>query len=290
MKKLFLLAILFTFGTITYAQETSTKEQETDAILDDLLEKNQDFEDLLKSMSKIQFLYLSLNYYDKTYFSGRDIGINQYNLSPKISYMHSSGIYASLSGIYYSEFDPNWDLITATLGFGKDFGKSKKLRFSSSYSRYFYNNNLDNAYSNVINTALAFRNKKRTFNSQLSFSYLFGNENGFQISSTNYAVLNLYKNKNKQLSLKPQLSIVAGNQTIELARTFFLNGFPITIYSTDSTFDLINTQINFPLDFNYKSFDFELGYNLNFPNALKGETNIKNTSYFNFSMAYLINL
>ncbi|MFC5682055.1 hypothetical protein ACYE2N_09670 [Flavobacterium sp. MAHUQ-51] len=290
MKKLFLLAILFTFGTITYAQETSTKEQETDAILDDLLEKNQDFEDLLKSMSKIQFLYLSLNYNDKTYFSGRDIGINQYNLSPKISYMHSSGIYASLSGIYYSEFDPNWDLITTTLGYGKDLGKHKKLRFNTSYSRYFYNNNLDNAYSNVINTALAFRNKKRNFNSQLSFSYLFGNENGVQITSSNYAILNLYKNKNTQLSLKPQLSIVAGNQTIELARTFFFNGFPITVYTTNSTFDLINTQINLPLNVNYKSFDFELGYNLNFPNALDGEPRLKNTSYFNLAIAYLINL
>lgn len=290
MKKLFLLAVLCTFTLKTYAQKTSSKEQETDEIIDEFLEKNQNFDELLKSMSKFQFLYLSMNYNNKTYFSGRDIGVNQYNLTPKISYMHSSGIYTSVSGIYYSEFDPNWDLTTATLGFGKDIGKPKKLRFNTSYSRYFYNNNLDNAYSNVLNTAIAFRNKKRNFSSQLSFSYLFGNQNGVQIASANYALLNLYKNKNTQLSLKPQLSIVAGNQTIELARTYFFNGFPVTVYSTDSTFDLINTQINFPLNLNYKSFDFELGYNLNFPNALKGETSLKNTSYFNFSMAYLINL
>lgn len=290
MKKLFLLAILFTFAVKTYAQNTSPKEQETDEIIDALLEKNQNIDELLKSMSKLQFLYLSMNYNNKTYFSGRDIGVNQYNLTPKISYMHSSGIYASLSGIYYSEFDPNWDLTTATLGFGKDIGKPKTFRFNTSYSRYFYNNSLDNAYSNVLNTAIAFRTKKRNFSSQLSFSYLFGNENGIQIASTNYVLLNLYKNKNAQLSLKPQLSIVAGNQTIELARNYFFNGHPVTLYTTNSTFDLINTQINFPLNFNYKSFDFEMGYNFNFPNALKGEANVKNTSYFNFSVAYLINL
>ncbi|GEL10308.1 hypothetical protein SAMN05192550_0660 [Flavobacterium glycines] len=290
MKKLFLLAILFTFAVKTHAQDTSPKEQETDEIIDGLLEKNQNIDALLKSISKLQFLYLSMNYNNKTYFSGRDIGVNQYNLTPKISYMHSSGIYASLSGIYYSEFDPNWDLTTASIGFGKDFGKQKKLRYNGSYSRYFYNNSLDNAYNNVINAGLAFRNKKRNFSSQLSLSYLFGNQDGLQIASTNYLLINLIKTAKAQLSLKPQLSIVAGNQTIELARNYFFNGHPVTVYTTNSTFDLINTQINFPLDFNYKSFDFELGYNFNFPNALKGETDVKNTSYFNFSVAYLINL
>lgn len=290
MKKLFLLALILTFAVKTHAQEASPKEQETDEIIDDLLEKNQSIEDFIKSISKFQFLYLSMNYNNKTYFSGRDIGVNQYNLTPKISYLHSSGIYASVSGIYYSSFNPKWDLTTATLGFGKNFGKQKIFKYNASYSRYFYNNNLDNAYSNVLNAGLSLRNKKRTISTQLSFSYLFGNENGLQIASTNYALLNIIKTKKTQLDFKPQLSIIAGNQTIESARTYFNNGFPITVYTTHSTFDLINTQINIPLELNYKSFDFELGYNINFPNALKGETSLKNTDYFNFSMAYLINL
>ncbi|MEL1241454.1 hypothetical protein [Flavobacterium flavipallidum] len=290
MKRIFILVLFFAFALKFQAQETGTKDQETDEIIDALLEKNQNIEELLKSISKYQIIYLSLNYNNKTFFSGRDIGVEQYNLNPKISYLHSSGFYGSLSGIYYSAFEPNWDLTTASLGFGRDFGKQKKLRYNGSYSRYFYNNSLDNAYSNVLNTTLSFRNKKRNFSSQFSFSYLFGNQNGIQINSTNFVLLNLYKNKNTQLSLKPQLSIVAGNQTIELARNYFFNGHPITVYTTNSTFDLINTQINFPLNFNYKSLDFEISYNFNFPNALKGETNVKNTSYFNFSLGYMINL
>lgn len=289
MKKLFLLALIL-FALKAQAQEVSPKEQETDEIIDELLEKNEGIDDLIKSISKFQFLYLSMNYNNKTYFSGRDIGVNQYNLTPKISYLHSCGIFASLSGIYYSSFNPKWDLTTATFGFGKNFGKQKTWRYSTSYSRYFYSNNLNNPYSNLLNAALAIHNKKRNIGTQLSVSYLFGNENGLQIASTNYALLHIIKTKKTQLDLKPQLNIVAGNQTIELARTFFNNGFPITVYTTNSTFDLINTQVNLPLELNYKSFDFELGYNINFPNALKGESNLKNTDYFNFSMAYLINL
>jgi len=290
MKKLFLLALILASTLKIHAQEASPKEQETDEIIDGLLEKNEDIDDLIKSISKFQLLYISMNYNDKTYFSGRDIGVNQYNLTPKISYLHSCGIYASISGIYYSSFNPNWDLTTATLGFGKNFGKQKTLKYNFSYSRYFYNNNLTNAYTNMLNAGIAVRNKKKNIGTQLSVSYLFGNENGLQIASTNYILLHLLKTKKAQLDFKPQLSIVAGNQTIELARTYFNFGNPITVYTTNSTFDLINSQINIPLEFNYKSFDFELGYNINFPNALKGETNLKNTSYFNFSVAYLINL
>ncbi|MES2239534.1 MAG: hypothetical protein V4497_04670 [Bacteroidota bacterium] len=290
MKKIFLLVLILSFALKTHAQEESPKEQETDEIIDGLLEKNDNINDLIKSISKFQFLYLSMNLNNKTYFSGRDIGINQYNLTPKISYLHSSGIYASFSGIYYSSFNPKWDLTTATLGFGKNFGKQKTFKYNTSYSRYFYNNSLNNAYSNVLSAGLSLRNKKKNISTQLSVSYLFGNENGLQIASTNYALLNIIKTKNTKLDFKPQLSIVAGNQTIESARTYFNNGMPITVYTTHSTFDLINTQINIPLEFNYKSFDFELGYNINFPNALKGETKLKSTNYFNFAMAYLINL
>ena len=41
---------------------------------------------------------------------------------------------------------------------------------------------------------------------------------------------------------------------------------------------------------NFKSFDFEVGYNLNIPSELEYETNLTNTNYFNFGISYLIEL
>jgi len=46
-------------------------------------------------------------------------------------------------------------------------------------------------------------------------------------------------------------------------------------------FDLLNTQINLPLTLASKSWDFELGYNINFPSAVGKETDLKVTNQYN---------
>ena len=55
-------------------------------------------------------------------------------------------------------------------------------------------------------------------------------------------------------------------------------------------FDLLNTQINLPLTLATKSWDFELGYNINFPSPVETESNLKTTSFFSLSIVYLIDL
>ncbi|KIA86714.1 hypothetical protein [Flavobacterium sp. AED] len=290
MKKYPALFLCLSGVFISFSQETSTKDKQTNDVIDSFFEKDQIIDDVLASFTKYQFLYLSVNYNNDTYFSGRDIGIKQYNVSPKITYLHSSGIYANISGIYYSEFEPKWDLTTATLGYGKSFGKEKTFKYYASYTRYFYNNGLDNAFSNDISLGIGIRNKKKTLGTQLSGSYLFGNEQSFQVASTSYITFKLLKTKKTQLDLKPQISIIAGDQTIELARSYVQNGQLITDITKNNVFGLINTQLSLPLEFSANSFDFQLGYNINFPTPIGEESNLKNTSYFNFSMAYLIDL
>ncbi|MFZ2283229.1 MAG: hypothetical protein WAV86_05090, partial [Lutibacter sp.] len=92
------------------------------------------------------------------------------------------------------------------------------------------------------------------------------------------------------LKFKPQLNIVAGKQTIELSRIYNQDGQILTEYTENDVFDLINTQISLPMQFSTNSFDFEAGYNINFPNAIGDESNLKNTGFFNFSIGYLIDL
>lgn len=290
MKNVLTLILMFLGMFFVYSQETPKKENEVDEIIDNLFKEDEVINELINSLSNFQFLHISLNYNSKTYFSGRDIGIDQYNLRPQISYINSKGIFASISGTYYSEFYPKWDVTMVTLGYGKNFGKNKIGRFSTSYSRYFYANSEDNIFSNVINLTLGVHSKNRSVGTQISGDFLFGDDESFQISSRSYVKINFLKTKKVVLNLRPQLNIIAGKQTIELSRFIIENGQETTQNYTSNTFELFNTQLNIPLQLNVNSFDFELGYNINFPTEIGDETNLKNTSYINFSVAYLIGL
>lgn len=285
------IAILFWLSSLTFAySQEPTKEKKLDDLIDELFKEDDVINNLMASLKNSQFLYVSTTFNSDTYFSGRDIGIDQYNITPQISYVHSNGIFAGLSGIYYSEFEPKWDVTTATVGFGKNIGKNKLFKYAVSYSKYFYANDLNNIYSNTLNLGFGVRNKKRTVGTELYGSYLFGEEQSFEIASRSFVDFNLLKTKKTSLKFKPQLSITVGKQTIELARIYNQGGQMLTEYTENDVFDLINMQINLPLHFNTNSFDFEAGYNINFPNAIGDESNLKNTGFFNISVGYMINL
>lgn len=289
MKKYITLLFWLSGLTFAYSQEP-TKEKEINDLIEELFMEDEVINELTASLKNSQFLYVSTTYNSDTYFSGRDIDIDQYNIIPQITYVHSNGIFASLSGIYYSEFVPKWDVTTATIGFGKYIGKKKLFKYALSYSKYFYANDIDNIYTNTLNAGFGVRNKKRTIGTQLSGSYLFGEDQSFEIASRSFVDINLMKTKKTSLKFKPQLNIVAGKQTIELARIYNQDGQMLTEYTENDVFDLINTQINLPLLYSTNSFDFEAGYNLNFPNAIGDESNLKNTGFFNISIGYLIDL
>jgi hypothetical protein len=292
MKKYFtlFLFLLGMFSAISQVLQITEIEKERNDILDDLFQDNTDIDDLIASLSNYHLLYISTNYSNATYFSGRDIGIDQYNIRPQITYLNSSGLFASIYGIYYSELQPKWDVTSATLGYGKSFGKNNLFKYYASYSRYFYNNTDINIFSNDISVGLSIRDKKRTLGTQLTTSYLFGNEQSIQVSSTSYAIINLLKTKKYNIALRPQLSIIAGKQTIELAQSYTHMRQVVTTYSTNDVFNLINTQLNIPLQFSMNSFDFEVGYNINFPSAIGNESNLKNTGFFNMRLGYLFDL
>ncbi|MEY4964127.1 MAG: hypothetical protein RLZZ323_1446 [Bacteroidota bacterium] len=288
MKKYFTLLFCFSVVFIASSQELSDKE--TDDVIDSLFENNKTLNEVLDSFTKYQFLYLSMNYNDKTYFSGRDIGVSQFSITPKISYLHYSGLSATVSGAYYNKFDPKWDLSTVNIGYGKSLGINNIFRYYTSYTRYFYNNGVSNSFENDITLGFGVKNKKKTLGTQLSGSYLFGKDHAFQLASTTYALFRLVKNPQYRLDFRPQFSIISGYQTVELSRTYIQNERIVTDYTTNKIFSLINKQLNLPLQFNGNSFDFELGYNLNFPSPTGTETGLKNTSFFNFSVAYLFDL
>ncbi len=290
MRKYILLIVWLSGLFFAFGQEP-TKEDTTDSLIDDFFySEDAIIDDLINSLKKYQFLYVSVAYNSDTYFAGRDIGIDQFNIAPQLTYANSNGLYASLSGIYYSEFEPQWDVTTASLGFSKNFGKQQLFKYNVSFSKYFYANDADNIFSNTLNLGLGVRSKDRSIGTQITGSFLFGDEQSFQISSRSYVSINLVKNKKMTLKFRPQLNIIAGKQTIELTRVYIENREPVVEYIENDIFDVINTQINIPLQLNLNSFDVELGYNLNLPSAIGTEDVLDSTGFFNLTLSYLIDL
>lgn len=298
MAKIFTLALFFFGIFLSFSQEPPQKKTDIDQNIEDFLMEDESLDQFMATLTNYHLIYLSVNYNSDTYFSGRDIDVDQYNIVPQITYMHSKGFYASISGIYYSEFEPNWDVTTLTAGYGNGFGKKKLWRYYGSYSHYFYSNDLDNLYNSTLNAGIRISNKKRNLGTQLSVAYYFGTEVTYQMVLRTYANLKLFKNKKNYLRLRPQFSIVTGTQIVDLSggsiqKTILtkedapLEGATIL---EDNVFGLINTQFNIPLQYSVRSFDFELGFNYNIPSELGDETDLKNTSFFNIGVAYLIDL
>ncbi len=273
--------LLFTVATSAnlYAQEP--EEDEIDMLLDELFFNDQQFiDDILDSFNTYNFLYTNVSFNSNTFFSGReDPEVDQFNLVPQLSYYSSSGFNVSVSGLYYETYSPNWDFTNVYVGYYNTIGKKKLFNYNAGYTRYFYSDGWD-TFTNSIDLSVGIRNKKKNLGTKVGASYLFGKDQSFQIASRTYANLTLTKQKKFALKFRPQISFLIAQQTIELAQS----------NTTNDIFDLLNTQLNLPMTLATKSWDFALGYNINFPSPVETEPSLDTTGYFNISIGYLIDL
>jgi len=282
--------LLFTAATSAnlYAQEPK-KEDDIDLLLDELFFNEQQFiNDILDSYTN-NFIYTSVSYNSNTFFSGRDSGVDQFNLVPQISYYSASGFNASVSGMYYETFLPHWDFTNIYVGYYHAVGEKKLFNYNFGYSHYFYASGWD-TFTNSIDFSLGIHNKPNTIGTKLATSYLFGTDQSFQIVSRSYANLTLAREKNFILKFRPQLSFLMAQQTTALEQLNTINDVTTVEYIYNDVFDLLNTQLNIPLNLYTKSWDFEIGFNINFPSRVETEPKLKTTSFFNISIGYLIGL
>jgi hypothetical protein len=284
--------LLFTVATSfnSYSQEVDDDE-ELDLLIDDLFFNDTEFVDeILESLTTYNYIYTTVSYNSNTFFSGRDSGIDQFNIIPQISYYHSSGFNMSVSGIYYSEFDPNWDFTNVSLGYSNYIDKKKTFLYNLGYSKYFFSDASD-TFTNFIDAGLGYKNEKRTFGTKVSASYLFGTDQSFQFVSSTYGSFTLSKGNAYLIKLKPRLNILLAQQTITLERFVGVLGtLPQLETFNFDVFDLLNVQFSIPLSISTSSWDFELGYHINLPNAVATETDLNTTSYLSLSVGYLFGL
>ncbi|WP_439127704.1 hypothetical protein [Polaribacter sp.] len=279
--------LLFTMATsfCSYAQENT--DDEIDNLLDELFFSEQQFlDELMESDLSYNFIYTSLSYNNQTYFSGRDSGTEQFNMIPQVSYFHSSGFNASISGVYYENYYPHWDFTSLSLGYFHTFGKNKNFQYNIGYTRYIYSDGYD-SFENSFDVSFGIRNKKRTLGSTIAASYLFGSDTSYQILSNTFVNFNLYRNSNYALRFRPNINFTIAKQEYSFRRFAVISGKRIIVTRNLQVFDLLNTQINIPISFTSNSWDFELAYNLNIPNTLFEENTLPNTSFFSFTIGYL---
>jgi hypothetical protein len=282
--------LLFTIATsfCAYAQERNVAD--IDALLDELFFNEQQFlDELIERDFSYNFLYTSVSYNNNTYFSGRETGTDQFNIIPQVSYYHSSGFNASISGMYYQEFLPNWDFTSLSLGYFNTLGEQKMFVYNLGYTKYFYTDGYD-GFTNSIDVSFGVRNKKRTFGTTISASYVFGADESYQIVSNSFVNFTLKRTSNFAIRLRPTLHFIIAKQSLAIEKIIFIEQQRILETVNLNVFDLLNTQISIPISVSTESWDFEFGYNLNLPNVVLKERNLKNTSFFSVSVGYLFDL
>ena len=282
MRKLkFILACI---PALVLAQERV--KSEADAILDELFPIDSlTIESMVLDLKKQDFLYINTLYNTKTLFSGRDFGVEQYSFFPAISYIDSNNFFLNVGSGYYSEVDPQWDFITFSGGYSNHLNKKKSIVATAAYSYTTFTEDVADLNNQRVSLSLSYRAK--WFRNALSGGYLFGGNRSSYLSNNTYFNIDLLASKSLDISIEPRVGIFWGNQTItELVRIGF---FQFQEVSTD-VFQLLNTEVSIPIEFDFGKWDFEIDYTYAMPNALPGEEKPSNNGYFSISLGYLIGL
>lgn len=282
MRKTCFLFILS--STLVVAQEIELTE--ADAILDDLFATDSiDIEQLVNEIKKQDYLYATVIYNDKTLFSGRNFGVDQYSFFPSISYIDSNNFFLNVSSGYFSGVSPQWDFVTYSAGYSNFIDNKKSLSVTGIYSYSTFSQDVADLNNQRLMASLSYR--KKWFRNSLSAGYLFGGASSSYLSNNTYISIDLMKTNGLDISIQPRLGLFWGNQTV----TELIQIRPLQLtYVNTEYFQLLNTDVSFPLELDFGSWDLELEYTFSMPNPLPGEEELQNIGFFSVSVGYLIGL
>ena len=249
-----------------------------DSLLNDLIFSD---EKLLSeiSLDKKDFIYGGLNYSNKTFFAGREIGTNLTNVSGSVYYFNKHGFYAGAAGMWYDQMSPGYTTTMLTLGYGLYLDKNKSFRANGSYSYFIYNSDSTAIYpyKNSVNLTLSYT--KDWFGARISNNFLFGGQTLYTLSPSVYGGFYFgYFGKSNYFYFEPEISGYFAKETIDLTTT------------PKDVFGLLNVQLYAPLSVNLGNFELQLGYTLNFPFTKDSSTDYKISSCVSVSAYYLLPL
>ena len=266
------------------AQEVELSE--ADVILDDLFVS--DSLDVLKLFDKLKkqdYLYTTVIYNNKTLFSGRDFGVNQYSVFPSTSYIDGDNFFLNLNAGYYSKVNPTWDFVTLSGGYSNYLNTRKTLLASGVYSYSSYSQDVADLNNHRLTAGLSFR--KKWFRNTLTLGYLFGGASSTFVSNNTYVSIDILDTKLFDISIRPRIGFFWGNQTV--SELIFISPRQFEYVNTNY-FQLLNTEFGTPVELDFGNWDVEIEYTFNSPKALPSEEGLKNSGFILLSLGYLIEL
>jgi hypothetical protein len=301
MRTTLTILTLLIFSIPTFSQEKNLDKildeflfgtENNDSLLNELTVNDLDLNDLINTMYNYRFIYVRSEFENKTFFSGQDLGIKQYNITSQVYYQGSKGLNIGIGGIMYSQFDPRYNTTIVTAGYNNRIRGVKGLNIRAVYSRYIFakvDSVEENAFNSSVDLGLTYQWK--VIGSSADISALMGNQNSVQLNWDIFLDIPVIKfGLRNKISFEPQVSFYFGNETVVVSRYVNLPRFSGEIATQKKNFGLMNTMLRFPLSFTYKSFDISAGYNFNFPRIPGSNVNIVNTSFFNLSLGYIFGI
>ena len=293
--KYLIFTILFLISRYIIAQEDSFLDSVLTDILGEDISQYDDEAfnalDLFDASGTYHFLYVGSSFNNKTTFAGREIGNDLYNSSGQLYYFSSNGIFAGLSGIWYSQLTPGYKLTLASVGFTNSAFK-ENIRFRISYNHLFYSNMGDDFKADIFGSfSGGLTAKYKNLGTRIDYSLMVSNNPESLVSSDLF-----YKFRKKNvlglnIEFQPEISLFFSNESVE----YILNSdddpndpFYVPIYELKDKFGLLNTEISFPLSFEFNDFEIELNATYNIPHSLDAAYSYDNNWQFSVSMAWIM--
>lgn len=282
MKKLIVIAFLMS-GITAFGQT-----DKIDSLLNDLVYNDSDPLIMPEKPVKFDFLYVGANYSSNSFYAGREIGSDMFNVSGNIFYYNSNGLFIGASGSWFDQLTPSYSNTTLSAGFSKSLDKKKLFTFRTSYSRFIYykpDSGSYYPYENNFNLGLSFR--KNWISVRVGGNLLFGEESRVNFSTALYSRFTIVKlGKYNKIYTAPEVSAFFTTETVSTTKSNSLNADQTTDY--EDVFGLLNTQIYVPLGLSVGNFDFEFSYSLNLPLTQDANISYPAKNYYSVSIGYML--
>lgn len=249
-------------------------------------------------------LALRLSYNSNVLSAGRTLGIENFGLSPGVSYFHKSGFYADASGFWSKDFEPSYYLTVLSAGYMKDF--TKHLSIMAGYDKYLYNFRGEDVYIPYRNTlSLTPIVDVKPVSLSVNYSFYFGDQYAHRVMPGLSLTLERKKLWNfDRVAITPSFFLLWGNEIISkieyvppaTLRELFQNIRDYgtrykTVITESNVFGIMNYAISVPLNISYKNWGLSITYIYNIPKALPGEPQtLSESTFLTGSLLYLIDL
>jgi len=300
-RTLFIIAL---FSSILFAQNI-------DSLLS-VLESNQDDEewlDILSGKANYHLLYFQVAYESNSYFAGRDIGLEQPNLTAQASYSYKQFSVSAAAIVYPQLYPP---LQATALSVNYRIPLKFPVNIDINYGRYFFNSEndtLSSIYPNGFGFGLSYHAKFWGISTDMSL--LTGREGLVpQIDASLYGNFKIFSwKKANYISVRPEIGIFFGSETTARARV--PRGLAKVIGPGDgqgngngqgggngsgqevifsTAFGLLNTSMNIHLLATLSDFDIGVSIQNNHPRSIETEIAYIPTSMVAFSAGYAFSI